>query len=340
LKKTRLGRTDMLVSNVAFGALPIQRTEFDEAVRILRAAYDGGINYFDTGRVYSDSEMKIAAALSDVRKNVYISTKSMGKNRNEIFSDIETSLKNLKTDYVDVFFLHNAAILPDDDKSEIFEAAKEVKASGKARFIGGSFHRNDIARKSIESGFYDVAMVPFSYVSTDEELSIAELCKKHDVGLFAMKGLGGGLLKSIRAAYAFFEQFENVIPLWGIETYPQLEEFLSFEKEGLTLTDDLLKVIEQDRQNLAGDFCRGCGYCMPHCPVGIKLNTAMRMKLILNRMLSEQFLTDAWAEEMEKITECIGCGQCKAHCPYGLDGAAKLPSELEYYREFRKNHKV
>lgn len=334
MEKMRLGRTNMIAGKSGFGALPIQRISRDEAKRILRKAYDNGINFFDTARGYTDSEEKIGDALGDVRKEIYIASKTFAKDRKALFEDLETSLRNLKTDYLDLYQLHNPDGLPGGDCcEELYDALLEAKKAGKVRFIGITNHRADIIRKAVESGLYDTVQFPFSHLSSDEDLMIVEECKKHDIGFLAMKAMAGGLITNASAAFAFMRRFDNVLPLWGIQRESELDEFLSFEASPHLLEDDGIKAaIERDRAELTGNFCRGCGYCMP-CPAGIPLNFATRMVDVLNRLLAESYLTDEWNEKMSRIEDCTECGQCKAKCPYNLEIPVLIKKNLIGYRE-------
>lgn len=151
------------------------------------------------------------------------------------------------------------------------------------------------------------------------------------MGLIAMKGMSGGLLSSPRAAYAFFTQYDNVVPIWGIQKESELRDFLSYAEEGVTLDDELRAIIEKDKRELQGDFCRGCGYCMP-CPQGIEIRQCARMSLMLRRAPSKEWLTASMQAEMKKIETCLHCNQCSAKCPYSLDTPTLLQKNYEDYQ--------
>lgn len=339
MDKIRLGRTELMVTACSFGALPVQRRSVDDAVKLLRKAYYGGINYFDTANMYTDSEMKLGLALSDVRHDIIISTKSGGKDKATVTAHIENSLRMLKTDYIDLFQFHNPASmpLPDDDDGP-FAAALEAKRKGYIRHIGITNHRLDLANRCIESGLFETMQFPFSYIGSDEEIGLASKCKQADMGFIAMKGLAGGMLTNAKACMNFIKQFDNVVPIWGIQTEEELDEWLRLEKEGdFKLNDELKAVIEHDRKELCGNFCRSCGYCLP-CPAGIDIPQAARMDRLLRRSPYGPYMTKEYHEKMHLIDNCLHCGACASRCPYGLNTPELLQHMLADYDKFYAEH--
>ena len=333
METLRLGKTNLTVSKNGFGALPVQRATVDEAVKILRKAYDGGINYFDTARFYTDSEKKIGLALSDVRENIIISTKTMATTVDGFWNDLETSLSLLQTDYIDIYQFHNIAFCPKPgDGSGLYEAMLEAKAKGLIRHIGITNHRLSVAKEAVLSGLYETLQFPFSYLAGEKEEELVRLCEEYDVGFICMKALAGGLITKSDVAYAFLAQYP-VAPIWGIQRESELDEFLSYQDNPPTLTDKMKAFIEAERQELAGEFCRGCGYCMP-CPMGIEINTCARMSLLLRRSPTAGHLTEKSRAMMQKIESCVECGQCRARCPFGLDTPNLLKRNYEDYKTF------
>lgn len=331
----RLGRTNLTVTKNSFGALPVQRVNTEDARHLLRRAFEGGINYFDTARMYTDSEEKIGLALADVRKNIIISTKTMSTSVEGFWKDLETSLRLLKTDYIDIYQFHNPDFCPKPgDGSGLYEAMTEAREKGLIRFIGFTNHRLALAREAVLSGLYDTLQFPFSYLASKAEEELVTLCHEKDVGFICMKALAGGLITRSDVAYAYLAQFP-VVPIWGIQRESELDEFLSYNQDPPVLTPEILAYIEKERAELAGDFCRGCGYCMP-CPVGIEINNCARMSLLLRRSPAASHLSAAGQAKMKKIEDCIGCNQCKSKCPYGLDTPALLRKNYEDYKTFLK----
>ncbi len=339
MDKIKLGRTNLMVSKSGFGALPIQRVSFEEAKKILRKAYENGINFFDTARSYSDSEEKIGYSLLDVRNNIIIATKSPAKDKKTLLKDIETSLSKLKTDYIDILQLHNPDVLPDPDDTEgLYSGLLEAKKRGMIRFIGITNHRIKNALDAAASELYDTVQFPLSSLSAGVDLKLIEECKKRDIGVIAMKGLSGGLITNAASTFSFLRQFDNVVPIWGIQRESELDEFIGLEKNPPKLDDVMWGIINKDRAELSGDFCRGCGYCMP-CPAGIEIPTSARITLLLGRSPYKNFMKDNFKEKMERINNCIACGNCKNHCPYKLDTPNLLKRELKNYEEFYDKHK-
>ena len=312
--------------------LRIQRISQEDAVALARKAYKAGIRFFDTARAYSDSEEKMGLGLSDVRENIYIASKTAAKTPEGFWKDLETTLHNLKTDYLDIYQFHCAdRVFAPGDGTGMYEAMLEAKAQGKIRHIGITAHKIGIAEDIIESGLYETLQFPFSYLSADRELALVENCRKHNMGFIAMKGLAGGLINNSTAAMAYMTQFDNVLPIWGIQKESELDEWLAFMDQTPEMTDEIRAFIAKECQELTGDFCRGCGYCMP-CPAGIMINQCARMSLMLRRAPSADWLTEEMQAEMKKIEGCLECGACKKKCPYELDTPTLLKKNYEDYK--------
>ncbi len=331
-----LGKSQITVPKNGFGALPIQRISLKEAVYLLQKAFDNGMYYFDTARFYTDSEEKLGAAFQGKRDQIIISSKTGATSAENFWKDLEISLKLLKTDYIDLYQFHNPAFCPKPgDGSGLYEAMLEAQKQGKVKHIGISNHRLAVATEAIASGLYETLQFPFSYLATDEDLRIVRMCREANMGFIAMKALAGGLITNAAAAYAYLAQFEHVVPIWGIQRESELDEFIGFQDNPPSLTDDLIALIRKDREELSGNFCRGCGYCEP-CPAGIEINNCNRMSLFLKRAPLSVYLTAEWAEKMKKIENCIHCGQCAKKCPYGLNTPELLQQNYEDFKKMWK----
>lgn len=327
-----LGSTGITTEKNGFGALPIQRVSMEEAVRLLHKAYEGGMTFFDTARFYTDSEAKLGMAFAAMREKVFIATKTMATNTEDFWKDLEDSLNALQTDYVDLYQFHNPGFCPKPgDGTGLYETMETAKKQGKVRHIGITNHALRIADEAIDSGLYDTLQFPFCYLASEEEIALVRKCKERNMGFIAMKSLSGGLLTNSAACYAFAAQYDNVLPIWGIQRESELDEFLSYVEHPPVMTPELKAVIESDRKELSGEFCRGCGYCMP-CPVGIEINSCARMIQMIRRTPSANQLTEKSQAMMLKIEECLQCGQCAERCPYHLDTPALLQKNLEDYK--------
>ena len=331
MRRIRLGKSGIVTAQNGFGALPIQRVSEGEAVRLLRRAYDGGMTFFDTARAYSDSEEKLGAAFDGMRDKVYIATKSMARTVEKIQEELETSLKNLRTDYIDIYQLHcvDMCYRPGDGTG-IYDYLLKAKEQGKIRHIGITAHKIGVAEEIVDSGLYETLQFPFSYLSADREISLVYACEKADMGFIAMKGLSGGMLTNSEACFAFMSEYP-VLPIWGIQRKNELDEWLSFFERDVFMTRELEDIIERDREELSGEFCRGCGYCAP-CTSEIIINQCARMSQLIRRAPSETWLSQHWQDEMMKIEDCTECGICMTRCPYELDIPRLLRKNLDDYK--------
>ena len=290
-----LGRTGITVNKNGFGALPIQRVSQEDAVYLARKAYKAGIRFFDTARAYTDSEVKLGEAFDGIRSEVYIATKTAAENAEDFWKDLHTSLNNLRTDYVDIYQFHNPAFCPKPgDGSGLYEAALEAREKGMIRHIGITNHRLSVAREAIESGLYETLQFPFSYISGEQELELVRMCKEHEMGFIAMKGLSGGLITDSAAAYAFEASSRVSCPsgaFSGKRSWTSSSP-TSTTRPGWTRS------------------------CQRSSPMTVRSCAA----------------SSAGQAKMKKIEGCLHCNQCKKKCPYGLDTPALLARNYEDYK--------
>ncbi len=338
MKKIRLGKTELMVGASSFGALPVQRLSTEDACKLLRKAYELGMNYFDTAHSYTDSEEKIGLALSDVREDIIISTKSPAKDKKTLLEQVQMSLERMKTDYIDILQLHNPDVLPDpEDPDSTYGGLLEAKKKGWVRHIGITNHSLARAVAAVKSGKYETIQYPFSSLATEEEVELTRLAKQEDVGFIAMKGLSGGLITNAATTFSFIKQYDNVVPIWGIQRESELLEFIEMEKNPSAYDDAMKALIEKDRRELAGNFCRGCGYCKP-CPAQIDIPTMARMSLLLRRSPYQRYMTEEFREKMLVIEQCRHCGACMSRCPYHLNTPELLQENLKDYLQFYEEH--
>ena len=333
MKRVTLGTTGITVPQNAFGALPVQRVDMEMASLILRRAYEGGMTFFDTARAYSDSEQKIGKALGEVRDKIFLASKTMARTPEAFWCDLEESLRMLQTDYIDIYQFHcvDTCYRPGDGTG-MYECMQEAKEQGKILHIGVTSHKLEVAIECVKSGLYETMQYPLSYLSIDKELELVDMCKERKMGFIAMKGLAGGLINNSRAAFAFMSQFDHVLPIWGIQKLEELEEWLGYMEQPPVLDEEITAFIEKEKQELTGDFCRGCGYCLP-CPAEIPINNCARMSQMIRRAPSADWLSPQWQENMKKIENCLNCGECKKRCPYELNTPELLKKNYEDYKK-------
>lgn len=338
MEKMILGRTGLEISRSGFGALPIQRVSFEEAARLLNRALNAGINYIDTARAYSDSEAKIGAGIGNRRNEFFIATKTHAKTGEALKKDLETSLRELKTDVIDVYQFHNPGFMPvPGGEDGLYDAAVQARSEGKIRFIGITQHSIERAFQAVNSGLYDTMEYPFNHLSTERDRELVRLCGEKNVGFVAMKALSGGLVTDARLPFVFLREYANVVPIWGFQKMEELNQIIDMEQNPPVRTDEIDRLIERDRRELSGAFCRSCGYCLP-CPADIKIPQANRMMQLLGRAVWQNYVTAEWQREMEKIENCVHCGACAKRCPYGLKPYESMREQLKGYREFVKTH--
>lgn len=340
MRNVTLGSTGIVTPQNGFGALPIQRVDDSTAVHLLQKAYENGFVFFDTARAYSDSEHKVGLALSSVRDKITLATKTGAKDTESFWKDLNTSLKLLKTDCIDIYQFHcvDRCYRPDDGTG-MYEAMLEAKRQGMIRHIGITAHKIGIAEEISESGLYEILQFPFSYLATDRDMNLVKKCYEKNIGFIGMKGLSGGLLTNSAACMAFISMFPGVVPIWGIQRESELDEWIGYFKNTPELDSYYKSIIETDRKELLGDFCRGCGYCMP-CTSEIIINQCARMSQMIRRSPSDQWLSDFWQKEMNRIDDCVECGICKTRCPYSLDIPALLKKNLEDYKKILDNKEI
>ena len=332
MNEVTLGSTGITVAQNAFGALPIQRISADESTKLLRRAFEGGMRFFDTARAYSDSEEKMGLALADLRDQIYIATKTMAKTPADFWEQLETSLRNLKTDYVDIYQFHcMETVWRPGDGSGMYECMLEAREQGKIRHIGATAHKLEVAFEIVESGLYETLQYPFSYLASPREHELVELCRQRNVGFIAMKGLAGGLLTNSRAIMAYMSQYPNVLPIWGIQRACELEEWLAYMEDTPAMGEETAAFIKAEQAQLMGDFCRGCGYCEP-CPAGIMIHQCARISLMIRRAPTAGWLNDHWQAEMAKVPDCMECQLCVGRCPYELNTPELLKKNYADYQ--------
>ena len=336
METTLWKKTGLTPTRMGFGCLPIQRLTAPEAARLVRMAYDAGVRFFDTARAYTDSEAKVALALKEVRRDVILATKTTADTAEKFERDLETSLRTLQTDYIDIYQFHNPSFVPMPGSADgLYDAMAKAKAAGKVRFIGITQHSGERGMQAVRSGLYDTLQYPFNHLATEEDVALVRACGEAGMGIIAMKALSGGLVTDASIPFAYLRQFPPVVPIWGFQREAELRQVLDFETTPPALDDAMRAKIESDRAQLAGSFCRGCGYCLP-CPAGIPINNANRMTQLLTRSPAQGWLTPDFRQEMLRVNDCVRCGACESRCPYHLKPYETLKGHLDFYEQLYK----
>ena len=249
MKTITLGSTGITTVQNAFGALPIQRISTQEAVHLLRKAYDGGMTFFDTARAYSDSEEKMGAAFDGMREKIFIASKTMAQTPEDFWAQLHTSLRNLRTDYIDIYQFHcaNRCFAPGDGTG-MYECMLEARQQGKIRHIAITAHKYGIAQEAIASGLYETLQFPLSYLSLPKEEARVQACAAQNMGFIVMKGMAGGLITNSRAAMAYIQQFDNALPIWGIQREQELDEWLSYMDQTPAMDEETTAFIDRERR--------------------------------------------------------------------------------------------
>lgn len=249
MEYVRLGKSNLMISRVALGAMSLNKIEDEEkAYELVRNAYNQGINFFDTSRNKSECEKILGDALGDIRSSVMIASKTSAQSGAEVRADLEESLNVMHSDFIDLYQYETDQFMPEANGIDgIYDALKSLKESGKIKSIGIATQDIDVAEKAVTSGLYDTLQFPFSMISPDETRQIVQLCRDNDVGFIAMQPLCGGILTSIPLAYGFLHEYENVIPLWGVQSQEELDQILYFNEHPPVIDEKFKEDVENIR---------------------------------------------------------------------------------------------
>lgn len=336
MKTARLGKTELCVSRIGFGGIPIQRLSEDEAIKVVQRCLDVGVTFIDTANGYTTSEECIGKAIAGRRDQVILATKSGARDKDTSREHLELSLKRLNTDYIDLWQFHGVStpeayeeVLGPDGA---METAQQALQEGKIRHIGVTSHSLDMAVKMVPSGHFETMQFPFNFV-TDEALDeLLPLCQKHDVGFIAMKPFAGGMLDNAALAIKWQLQFDFAIPDPGIEKVEEIEEIVKIVEGSWELLPHEQEEIERIRAKVGTRFCRRCQYCLP-CPQDIKLPLMMNLPSLWKRFSPELLHSPRFAKMIETAKTCTKCGECEERCPYKLPIREMLVENIAFYEQ-------
>ena len=334
----RLGQTDLIVSEVGFGAIPIIRLDQAEAVRVLRHAFDRGITFYDTANAYRDSEEKIGLAFTGMRDRIVLASKTLQRSGDGVREHLERSLRMLRTDYLDLFQLHQIAQEADWEAvtapGGALEAATRARDAGKVRYLGVTSHSLPMAIKMMRTGIFSTIQFPFNFIEDAAREELIPTARQMGMGLIVMKPFGGGAIDNATVAFKFLREHPGIVPIPGFESTGQIDQVLSFYSAPNQVTDRDRSVMDHYRQELGKRFCRRCEYCQP-CPEGVMITPAMGYRIVVNRM-SPKVAVDFLKTPMESIALCTECGACIQRCPYDLPVPEILKGNYDLYLQHLK----
>ena len=344
MEKIILGKTDMMVTKLGFGGIPIQRIAEDKAIAVVKRVLELGITFIDTANGYTNSEERIGKTISGQRERLIIATKTQARTAEEVAEHLELSLKRLGTDYIDLYQFHNISnsdtleqILKPEGPMTVVEKEKE---KGRIRHIGVSSHQIDTAIEMVKSDRFETIMFPFNFISDEAAIELIPLARKHDVGFIAMKSMAGGMIDNASIAFKFFSKFPDVLPIPGIEKGPEIEEIIRILEAGGEMTEAERQEMQRIKQDVGSTFCRRCEYCQP-CTAEIPISTVMQFSSIMKRLPPQRIFTGRIAATLEKAADCVKCGDCEGRCPYHLPIMEMVEKNAKWYQiEKRMHHNI
>jgi uncharacterized protein len=340
MRSITLGKSRLVVSEVGFGGIPLTRLCVEDGVDLVRNAHARGITFYDTARVYGDSEIKIGLALEAVRDRVVLATKTFQRDADNAARDVETSLQNLRTDRIDLYQLHQVANEETLEKvlapGGAYEALERARSQGKIGAIGLSSHNLPTAIRACRTGRFATVQFPFNFVETAAADDLWRVAEEESMGIIGMKPFGGGLLGRADLCFRYLQSYERVIPIPGIQAKSELDEILDLYDSLRPPTEAEWCEIKTIRSEIGSKFCRRCEYCMP-CEKGVNIPAAFMFRSQPKRFSPATAIAFA-APAMKSVEKCEECGDCVRKCPYDLPIPELLRETLTLFKEFVRQH--
>ena len=334
MEKIKFGKTDLMVSKIAFGGIPIMRLNKNDAAALVRESINLGVNFIDTAHVYTDSEEKIGQAIKGMkRSDLVIATKSPADDKKTFLEHVDLSLKRLGTDYIDIFQFHG--ISTQAKRGAVFaeggamEGMNEAVKAGKIRYAAFSSHSIPAAIDLMKTNLFASVQLPFNYIDSAAADEAIALAKELDIGFIAMKPMGGGLLDDAGLAFRYLLSFDSIVPDPGIEKIEEIKEIIAIAEKDEALSEKDKDEIEKQRKEFGSSWCHRCDYCQP-CPQGIGISSALCVKSAFKRM-PESRAHSFVGPAIEKAKTCTECRQCVSRCPYELDIPTLLKEQIKLY---------
>jgi len=341
MKKIRLGKTEMMVTRLGFGGIPIQRVSEDEAIAVIKRCLELGITFIDTVNGYTTSEERIGKAIAGQREKLIIATKSLARTRDEIEKHLKLSLERLGVEYVDLYQFHNVSdadtlktILDPDGPRAVIE---EARRAGKVKHIGISCHPIDVAKEAVKSDCFETIMFPLNFIYPDAKNELLPLVREHDMGFIAMKPLAGGMISNASIAFKYLFQFPDVVLNVGIERVHEIEEIVQLVEEAPPMTSADREEMARLTREVGARFCRRCDYCQP-CTEGVPISNIMSYPNLAKRLPPVRLFTGKFADSFAKAANCIDCGECEERCPYQLPIREMMKEYVKLYEAEKKKY--
>ncbi len=341
MKKIRLGKTEIMVSKLGFGGVPIQRPSDDEAVAVLRRCLDRGITFFDTADNYGNSEERIGKAISGRREGLILATKYSLRTRQDVESHLKQSLKRLGVASVDLYQFHGvndsstyAQII---DPQGPLSVVRDARKKGLVKHIGITTHSMDVAKQAVKSDLFETIMFPFNFVTCEPADELLPLTREHDVGFIAMKPLAGGKIENINIAFKYLRQFPDVTSIPGFQRVREVDELAQLFEGPQQMTKAEQSEMEQLREQLTTRFCRRCNYCLP-CPEEIPIPMIVDIPVEIMNMPPQTLFSDRFSAPFDRAATCSQCGDCDGKCPYGLPVIELIAENVNLYRAEKKKY--
>ena len=328
-----LGKTGLKISTLGFGGIPIQRIDAEGTKALMHRMVEAGVNYIDTARGYTVSESYLGYALDGIRDKFILATKSMARTKEAMAADIETSLSNLRTDYIDLYQVHNPNLAQLDQvcgEGGALEALLEAKAAGKIGHIGLTAHAVAVFEKALELPWVETIMFPYNIVESQGEELIAK-CAEKNIGFIVMKPLAGGAIEDASLAIRYVCANPNIsVVIPGMADPAELVQNLAAAADASPLTEEEQTKIQQVRNELGTQFCRRCNYCAP-CAEGISIPSVFLFDGYWSRYGLADWAKDRYMTMAKKASDCIGCGICETRCPYDLPIRQMMKTAAEHF---------
>ncbi len=336
MEKVRLGKTGLVVTRLGWGGIPIQRVDEGEAVSVIRAVIDMGVDLLDTARGYTNSEHRVGLALEGVERPVVLSSKSTVRTA-RIYDDVHESLKQMRVKKVDIYHMHGVPSMEEYEKvmapAGAYEGLSRARDEGLIDHIGLSSHNLDVLVRTVEEGRVAVIMVCYGFLEPDAATRVIPLARANDVGILAMKPFSGGVVEKAGPALRYVFATEGIVPIPGSETIERAQENWKVFMEAGPLTEADKEWIEAVRKEFDHRFCRRCDYCQP-CTEQIRIQMVLGVKSLIKRMGS-QLQKAGWLDDIiEKARNCSECGECLRRCPYQLPIPDLIKENLSLYDSF------